>query len=170
MNDSPIIYRSDKLGKRLYRRLSIPFEITGAKAASLLVQGLPVLETFDGGWSQATIDAFLSNKEYSSSSEFTAAQFDATSMGADAFGGLINMDRQIEELGWFSARCFSGTGGVDRVERAVKAGSLADSTLETAVELSSEGNLGFKIDFGNTPDFDALTSGLIIVEFDWISK
>ena len=34
----------------------------------------------------------------------------------------------------------------------------------------ASGNIGFKVDFGNTPDFDALTAGTIAIKIIWKSK
>ena len=70
-----------------------------------------------------------------------------------------------------SAKCYSGTGGSTIVERAVKSSSaLTASTLASECALGANGNMAFKVDFGNTPDFDALTSGLIVVKLMWVAK
>jgi hypothetical protein len=42
--------------------------------------------------------------------------------------------------------------------------------LATECAKGSQGNLAFKVDFGNTPDFDGLTAGLIVIELHWVSK
>jgi hypothetical protein len=115
---------------------------------------------------QASIDAFLGT-----SSEFTAAQFDATSMGADAMGVLIDLKGQADSLESMVVKCYSGTAGATLVERSVDSiATLQDSTLATECALGANGNLGLKIDWGNTPDFDALTSGRIDVTLRWRAK
>jgi hypothetical protein len=111
------------------------------------------------------IDTFLGT-----SSEFTLAQFDATSMGADAFGVIVNMAGQVASAGAMSAACKSGTGLATVVTRDALSGTLTASTLETAFAVGANGNLGIKIDFGNTPDFDGLTSGLISIDVTWLAK
>lgn len=161
-----LTYWSDKLGKTLPRTLRLEFQITGAGTSSLVTSGAPVLTTYGAFASQAVIDGYLGT-----TNEFLLAAFDATSMGADAFGGIINMENQVARVTSMTAICYSGTGGSTRVERTVQASSaLTASTLTSEVARGSAGNIGFKVDFGNTPDFDALTSGLIVIEINWISK
>jgi len=160
-----LMHWSEKLQRGESRELDLFFNISAAKTAAE-VQAMPVLHTFDAFASQAVIDAFLGT-----SSEFLLAAFDATSMGADAFGGVINMQGQAKEVIAMSAKCYSGTGGATLVERVVQdSAALTASTLATELALGSSGNIGFKVDFGNTPDFDALTAGLIHVKIIWKSK
>ena len=159
-------YWNEKLSKSLPRKLELVWEITAAKTVSPLIQGLPALTTFDAFASQAVIDAALGT-----SSEFLLAAFDATAMGADTFGGVVNVSGQGAKLVHMSAKCYSGTGGSTIVERAVKSSSaLTASTLASECALGANGNMAFKVDFGNTPDFDALTSGLIVVKLMWVAK
>lgn len=164
-----LFYTNERLGKTMPRLASFAFEITAAKTVSPLVFGYPVLTAFDAIASQAVIDAALGT-----TNEFLLAAFDATAMGADTFALLANMGGafgQVEKLLWSRARCYSGTGGATLVERIVKtSAALTASTLATEAALGASGNVAMKVDFGNTPDFDGLTSGLIIVEFGWISK
>ena len=119
-----------------------------------------------GAFTQAIINAHLGT-----TAEFTAAQFDATSMGNDAMGVIVNMDGQVDELSSVTVRCYSGTAGATLVERSyVDSATLTDSTLASECALGANGNVGIKIDWGNTPDFDALTSGIIEVDMHWRSK
>lgn len=163
MADTGLFYWSDKLGKTNPRELIVTFSITGAKTVVQSPVGFPSLPTFDAIASQSVIDDFLGTVD-----EFTVAQFDATSMGADAFGCLINMAGQVQALVDFTIECYSS--GNTLVTRHAEAGVLADSTLETAIELGADGNLAFKVNFGNTPDFDGLTAGTIQAKIRWISK
>jgi hypothetical protein len=156
---------SDKLQKAESRTLSLVFNITGA-AASTEIQRAPVLSTYGAIASQAVIDSFLGT-----TNEFLVAAFDATAMGADAFGGIINMDGQCKEVLYMSAKCYSGTGGATLVERVVQdSATLTASTLATEVAKGANGNIAFKVNFGDSPDFDALTAGLIVIEIVWKSK
>lgn len=166
MSQPSLHYWQDALPKTLPRVLHLAWEITAAKTVSPLNMGLPVLTAFDAVASQAVIDAYLGT-----TNEFLVAAFDATAMGADTFGGIVNMGGQAAKLNSMIARCYSGTGGATLVERCVKSSSaLTASTLATECALGSSGNLAFRVDFGNTPDFDALTAGVIVVELQWVSK
>lgn len=158
-------YWNEKLQRTVPQTLLLQWQITAAKTVSPLFQGLDTLNLFDAVASQAVIDSFLGT-----TNEFTAAQFDATSMGADAYGVIINMRGQAAAVGALEIVCYSGTGGSTAVTRAVVASTLTASTLETAAAIGANGNLAFKVDFGNTPDFDALTSGLIVASLTWLPK
>lgn len=160
-----LVYWNDKLARTQPRSVKFCFDITGAAAASVIVPGTPVLHTFGAIADQATINDFLGT-----TNEFLLAAFDATAMGADAFAVIANMGGQVERLVAATAACYSGTGFATEVQVGVKGGSLTASTLETAAAKGADGNLAMKVNFTNTPDFDGLTSGLIVVEFLYISK
>lgn len=159
-----LFYWNDKIQKTQPRVFVIEYQITDAVTVSLIPLGAPVLTTFSA-LTQATIDNFLGT-----SSEFTAAQFDATAMGADAMGVIVNMGGQVESIVGMEARCYSAAGLTTLVSRASLPLGLTDSTLETAMGLGANGNMAVKIDWGNTPDFDALTAGKIRLELSYISK
>lgn len=166
MSQPSLHYWQAALPKTLPRVLHLAWEITAAKTVSPLNMGLPVLTAFDAIASQAVIDSYLGT-----TSEFLVAAFDATAMGADVFAGIVNMGGQAAKLNSAIARCYSGTGGATLVERCVKSSAaLTASTLATECALGADGNLAFKVDFGNTPDFDGLTAGVIVVELQWVSK
>ena len=161
-----LTYWSDRLGKTLPRTLRLEFSITGAGTSALITSGAPVLTTYAAFASQAVIDNHLET-----TNEFLLAAFDATAMGADAFGGIINMEGQVAKVTSMVARCYSGTAGTTLVEHCVQASAaLSASTLATEVTKGASGNIGFRVAWGNTPDFDALTSGTIVIEINWISK
>lgn len=166
MSQASLMYYNEKLGKTQSRPLKFEFDITAAKTVSGLPIGAPVLTAFDAIASQAVIDAFLGT-----TNEFLVAAFDATALGADTFACIVNLGGQAAVLNSVTARCYSGTAGSTLVERHVKSSSaLTASTLVTEAALGANGNLAIKVDFGNTPDFDALTAGQIVIEFDWIAK
>ena len=142
------------------------FTITGA----VTVTPLPIDDSsalvYFGVATQAAIDAHLGT-----TSEFTLAQYDATAMGADAMGIILDMGKQCEELFSFCARCYSAADGATLVERnVVGSATLTDSTLTTECAKGANGNIGLKIDWTNTPDFDALTSGHIEIDVSWRAK
>jgi hypothetical protein len=160
------------------QQLVLPFNITGAKASSPVpLTNSAVYNFYDAIASQSTIDTFLGT-----SSEFTTTQFDSTTMGNDAFGVLINMGSvggisgvtnnqgQASSVLFMEASCYSGTGGSTAVTRVVQASAtLPNSTLGTAVAVGAYGNIGLTVDFGNTPDFDGLSSGTIVIKLYWQS-
>lgn len=161
-----LTYWSDVIPKGTPRQLVLVHQIT----AAVTVQAVPLAGTMAslpmfGATTQATIDAFLGT-----SAEFTAAQFDATALGADAMGLLVNMDGQASDVISFRSQCFSASGLTTLVTRASLKGGLTDSTLATELALGDDGNIALRINWGNTPDFDGLTSGMIRTEIDWISK
>jgi len=163
---SSLTYWSDKLGKTQARVLTLDFSITGAGTSAPLMVGAPVLSSSGALASQAAIDAFLGT-----TNEFLLAAFDATAMGADAFGGVVNMNGQVAKVVKMNARCHSGTAGITVVANQVAASAaLTASTLATEVAKGADGNIGFRVAWGNTPDFDALTAGTMTIEIHWIAK
>jgi len=165
MTATSLIYYNDQWGKVIPRCLRLEYKITAAVTASAIVPNSGSLITFGAIASQAVIDDFLGTV-----SEFDYLAFDATAMGADAMGGIVNLGGQARVATEMVAKCYSDTGGSTLVTRQVQSGTLVASTLETKYALGANGNLAFKLDWGNTPDFDALTSGTIVVELYWVSK
>jgi hypothetical protein len=160
-----LAYWNDQVSKGTPRRLRLVWNITGAKAFALVPQSTLALVSADA-ITQADLDAFLGT-----ASEVDGLAFDATAMGNDTFGGVVDLGGQAAKVVQMSAVCFSNTGGSDRVERQCQAATaLTNSTNSTQVAVTSQGNLAFRAVFGNTPDFDGLTSGTVVIDFDWISK
>lgn len=171
MTATSLFYWNEKHAKTQPRVIELSYSITGAKTCSPLVQGQDSYVFYDA-ITQADVDNYLG-----SSSDFNYLYWDATAMGADTFGGIVRMSgspstyAQGLQLVKMEANCASGTGGSTLVSRyANGATGMTASTLETACQISTLGNFGFKVDFGNTPDFDGLTSGLIWIRLFWISK
>jgi hypothetical protein len=166
-----IVFWQEALLKSTPRAIKLRYNITAAVTFVAQVPGYPALVSA-GAITLAQLDAALHKSNGDNvSGEFTAAQFDATSMGADVFGGVVDMHGQVKTLLNMVAKAYSGTGGATLVERSVASStSLTASTLVTECAKGSEGNVGFKVDFGNTPDFDALTAGQVHVDLEWISK
>lgn len=169
--DTPLFYWNEKHAKGQSRSLILAYNITAAKTVSPTIQGADSLAFFDAV-TQAQIDTYLG-----SASDFNVTLFDATSMGADTFGGIVRMSgspstqAQGAQLVRMHAVCYSSTGGSTSVNRlALGSTGMTASTLETACGISALGNFGFKVDFGNTPDLDGLTAGTIVVTLYWISK
>lgn len=166
MGNMSLAYWQDQLGKVDPHKTVLEYKITAAKTASPIVANSVSLLAFDAVASQAVIDAHLGT-----TNEFLLAAFDATAMGADAFAAIVNMGGQVKTLTKVVAKCYSAAGGATIVERCVQASAaLTASTLATEAAVGASGNVAVKVDFGNTPDFDALTSGTIVIELYWLSK
>lgn len=154
-----LVYWSEKLPKTQPRMLKLVYQINGAKDATEVVPGGAALVGFDA-ITQAAINAHLGT-----SSEFTTAQFDATSMGTNAFGGVINMAGQCQRVVYMDARFVDTTEQDSEIVKV--SDSLTDSTLQTEVAAGANGNIGFKAELTGV---DAATSGMIIIDIAWISK
>ncbi len=166
MGNMSLAYWQDQLGKVDPHVTILDYKITGAKTIVPVVPNSVALTLFDAVASQAAIDGQLGT-----TSEFLAAAFDATAMGADTWAAIVNMGGQVKTLVKVVAKCYSGTGGATLVERTVlPSAALTASTLATEAAVGANGNVAVKVDFGNTPDLDALTSGIISLELHWISK
>lgn len=161
MSSTSIMYWNEKLPKTQPRTLKFMYDITGAKAMTSLVSGIPVLHSFDAIASQAVIDDFLG-----SSSEFALAKFDATAMGTDAVAFIIDMKGQAAKILSAKVSSILAAGTVD-VSKQVQSSTLTASTLETKSELSSLGNIAVK---AVLTGLDALTDGTVLVEVEWIAK
>lgn len=112
---------------------------------------------------QALIDSFLGT-----TNEFLLAAFDATSMGTGAFGGVINMGGQVQEVLYMKARSSSGTGGVTQVNLMVQdSSSLTSSSLSTQVAKGANGNIGFRAILTGV---DSVSSGQMLFEIAYYSK
>lgn len=164
MSQTSLFHYQDQFQKGLCRVDKFVLNITGAATSVLVPAQSGVLVTY-GALTQAQINAFLDSTD-----EISYLKYDATSMGADTIGLIFNYDGQVQSVSSVTARCYSSTGGSTLVTRQTQAAGLTDSTVETAAVVTSLGNVGVKVDFGNTPDFDALTTGTIEVEIAWVSK
>ena len=92
-------------------------------------------------------------------------------MGADAQGVIIDMGGQCDELFMFEASCYSSTGGTAREMVAdIDSSTLTDSSLQTECAKGANGNVACKIDWTNSPDFDGLTAGIVVIRIHWRAK
>ncbi len=175
MSGAGLFYWNEKHGKSQPNVLRMIYRITAAKTVLPYPAGADSFTFFDAP-TQAQIDAYLTL-----ANDFLLTTFDATAMGADAFGGIIRMSGagpgstgaygQAIDVVSMEAYCASGAGLATIVQRVADPSvGLTASTLQTAVGVSAAGNIGFKVDFGNTPDFDALTAGIISVKIGWVAK
>jgi hypothetical protein len=162
MAEPGIFLYQDKFGKTQPRILMLNWKITDAVTVVSLPIGPPVLVTFGAISAQSTIDNFLGT-----TSEFNYLAFDATSMGTDAMGVIVNMAGQAARLDGFSVRAYSGTGGATVYAAGAYNNGITNTTLETACALGANGNIAAKVAFSQSGSFDALTSGFIEMVLYW---
>lgn len=162
-NTTSLMYWNDRLQSGQPRILRLMFNITAAKTVTDVYR-TPTLTTFDAIASQAVINTHLGT-----TNEFLLAAFDATAMGVDTFGGIVDMGGQCAEVYSMVARCYSASNTIV-TRQCEDVATLTASTLATEVARGANGNIAFKVDFGNTPDFDALTAGTIEIDIVWRSK
>jgi len=160
-NPVSLMYWNDKIQRGQARNISLVYSIDGAKDVSDL-QGIGALVSFDA-ITQTAIDTYLD-----SSSEFDADAFDATAMGTDMFGGVLDCGGQVKELLYCAARVYSPAAGTTLDEQAFQdSAALTASTLLSEAAISASGNIGFKLE---VTGLDALTAGLIVIDLAWKSK
>jgi hypothetical protein len=161
MATSPgLFFWQDKIGRNNPHVVQFLFQITAAKTVSQLPQGTPTLTSFDAIASQATIDDFLGT-----TNEFLAAQFDAVSMGVDAFACICNFGGQGDALYAVEAYVDDLT---TRVEKSLPSvATLTSSSLTNQCAVGANGNLAVRLVMTG---LDALTSGIISVRFLFKSK
>lgn len=164
MADTSLMYWEQTLGKSQTRKLRYMYSITAAKTLAEVLPPYNVLTSFDAIASQAVIDNFLGT-----TNEFLLAAFDATAMGTDAIAFIVRMQGQAAKL--VSAKCYTlvaATGAVGLTwELPVTAAGLTASSLTTQAALGANGDLAARFILTG---LDALTSGSLVVEFEWISK
>jgi hypothetical protein len=158
-------YWGDKAQRSQVQVLDLYYKITAAKTVSDSNKNV-ALTAFDAISSQSVINDFLGTTD-----EFLLAAFDATAMGADAFAAIVQMGGQVSEVICAKALCYSGTDGATVVSQGVASvATLTASTLSTQVAKGAYGNVAIRVAFGNTPDFDALTAGLIHLQIMYRMK
>lgn len=160
-NHTSLYLWNEQLQDGTARHLQLVWNITAAKTASLARPQSAVLSSFDA-ITQAKIDALLG-----SSGEFTAAQFDSTAMGTDAFAAIVDFGGQCRHLVRAEIRTLSGTGGGTVVVRNTADSGLTDSTLATEASKSAAGNVAVRAVLTGV---DALTAGQIVLDLWFISK
>ncbi len=164
MSGNNLFYYNDQWLKTDPNVTTLFFAITGAKTVQSVPIGPPVLPFFDA-ITQPTIDAFLGVPL-----EYLAAQFDATSMGTDAFGVLVSMQGQAAagvaaEIEVYSTTTTAGT----QLRAAVKSGLISATALAADIEYQRGifGDLAVKC---HVTGIDALTTGLIVLKLYWIAQ
>ena len=161
-----LVYYQEKLLKTQPRKVSFVWTASSGTLTPA-VQGSPILVTQAAIASQAVINDFLGT-----TSEFDYLAFDATAMGTDAIGVIVNMQGQARTAIWAEIKQFSGTYQVTQAGARSAGGVLTASTLETAyacgfsTSITGSGNLAFK---GVISGLDSLT-GTLVLDLGWIAK
>lgn len=173
-------YWNDQFGKVDPNVTRLYYSITAAKTLAAAVPNTGVLPFFDALPNQAAIDTFYQQGSGAvtlpngaagpgAPNQFLIGAFDATSMGTDAIGFLVNMSGQMRQLVEASVSVYTGAGGSTNTgtTRVAPSAVLTSSSLTTQAAVSSVGNLAVR---SVITGLDALTSGMVILTFAWISK
>lgn len=144
--------------------LTLVWTITGAKTVASRPLGMApaVLPVFDAIATQSVIDTFLGT-----TSEFDYLAFDATSMGTDAMGCIVNMKGQAADLIYVDALLSTSTTTIVQ-KQALKSSTLTATSLTTEAAVGANGNIAFKLIWANS--YDGLTSGMIRVNIYFVAK
>lgn len=165
MAGTSLVYWNDKLAKTQGRHLQFVWNIASG-TPTLEVAGAPILVT-QGALVQATIDTFLGT-----TAEFDYLAFDATSMGTDALGVIVDMKGQAAVGVWAELRQLTSTGGVTQAGARSTAKPLLTTSLTTefacgaSTSITGSGNLAFK---GVISGLDA-ADGILVLDMYYISK
>ena len=173
-------YWNDQLGKVDPNVTRLYFNITAAKTLAAVVPNTAQLTFFDALATQSVIDTFyqgggaaitLPNGQAGpgTPNQFPLAAFDATAMGTDALGVLINMNGQVKQLVEASVSVYTGAGGATTTgaTHVLPSATLTNSSLTTQAAVSSVGNVALR---SVITGLDALTSGIVVVSIAWIAK
>jgi len=148
---------NDKVQGAQYASIRLAWDITGAKAATLLNSGFPVATSFDAGLDTLTeITAILPNM---TTDEFVAATaFGTTAMGTGAFGFVIDMEGQARKVLWMSCHVSGTASSVPLISSVKGQSSALTNALESQVTVGSLGNVAGHL---LVTGLDGLTAGLI---------
>lgn len=151
---------NDKLDRTVPRVSEFTYTLTSG--AMVPREGYPILAA-TGALTQATIDAFLGT-----STEVNYLNYDATSLGTDALGFIVDMGGQVKKLISFEVIMRSGTGFVTTVRRYATTDDVMVNTSIAVAEaaLSTTGNPYCRF---VVTSFDS-TTGYIDLRMKWISK
>jgi hypothetical protein len=170
---SNLVLKSDLMQKRQFPSIKLYFIITGAKAIRLvgLQKGAPVLTGFDAAdLTTAKIDAFLAHDGGNPAGDIAGSTiYDATAMGTDAFGVVVNMQGQAQKAVAMKYKVVTTAGGTPgAVDGFVEAsGSALPATLTDGIAVSAAGNLYCRLIAAN---IDAGTAGYVELELIYQSK
>ncbi len=158
---NPILKNESAAGHQ-FRRLSFFWEITGAKAASVITPRFDTTFGFDAPGSataalgQTTIDNLLG----STNEVLAATAFGSTAMGTDAFGFVIAMNGQNKSVKQATITSNVGAGGASVTASALGQTTALPNTLPALarVQKTTGGNLAGQVVLAG---LDSATAGFI---------
>lgn len=165
MQDSPLVLNNDKLARNQPHKVEYTLIVTGAKASRqpVLLQNPVILTGYDAATTltQAGVDAFLGI----ASTIPCATCFDATSLGTDAIGFVLNMAAQVDKV--IALEVSGQLGGTALVPVFLEASQVAlTSSLSSAVA-AADGNIYGRLVLTG---LDAATAGHISIKPLYKSK
>ena len=176
-NIQPLVLRSDALEKTQPSQVELMWVITGAKTVRLGrgQSQAPVKAGFDAAsLTTAICDALLSAEVAQPAGDVPGdTMFDATALGADSFGALIDMQGQARKavrLEYVISTNTGGGGATVLVHGVVEGadGQLTVSENSTGMAVSPAGNLYLRL--AAISNLDIATAGSILVKLHFHSK
>jgi len=163
MSQTSLVYSNDKHAKSQPRQLFFRLDVTGAKTNTKVPVGADALVVYDAIATQSVIDTYLGT-----TSEFLVAAFDATAMGANELGLIVDMKGQCGKVVGAGVKFYT-EAGVIAVDLNAKA--VATLTASTAISECAAGSLGnIAVKFMDITGLDAATDGYLVVDIHWIAK
>lgn len=153
----PLMLKSDRLARAIPQAITFYIHITGAKTnASSALINYPYLLGYDAtDLTQTLVEGFLGH----TSSAACATIFDATSMGANTIGGVIDMQGQVDKVIAIYAEVYQTAGGTPANSEVFIDGSQVALTSSNTTALATyDGDLYFRLVAGN---LDSATAGFI---------
>lgn len=176
-NIQPLVLRSDALEKTQPSQVELMWVITGAKTVRLGrgQSQAPVKAGFDAAaLTTAICDTLLSSEVACPAGDIPGdTMFDATALGADSFGAVIDMQGQAKKAVRMEVvvSTNTGAGGAIVVVPLVVEGAdgqLTVSENSTGMAVSPAGNLYLRI--AALSNLDIATAGSILVKLHFHAK
>lgn len=176
-NLQPLSLKSDSLQKRQFHVITLMWIITGAKASRLVVKqkGSPVLFGYDAAaLTTALIDGLLQSEPavtVASGDIPGDTMFDATALGADSYGAVINMQGQAKAPVAVKYEVVTTAGGTPASNAGLLEGAAAQLTVSSNTSgyaASPLGNLYVRL--AAMSNLDAGTAGYIKLDLIFDAK
>jgi hypothetical protein len=158
--------KSDALQRSQVQELNFYLKITGAKTnAALSLVSYPLLAGYDAAdLTQVLVEGFLGH----TSTAACATIFDATSLGTDAFGFVIDMQGQCGTLLGYQCAVVQTAGGTPaNTSLLTQASQTALTSALTSVCAAYDGDIYGRVVAGN---LDSATAGYIHLRVLYRSK
>lgn len=163
MSQTSLVYSNEKHAKTQPRVLRYRYDITGAKTSTAQPVGADAYLTYDAISAQSVIDGYLGT-----TNEFLVAAFDATAMGGDELGMIVNMKGQAAAVLGATLTLWAEAGTLGITLNSKYVATLTASTVENSCALGANGNIAVK--FTGVTGLDAATDGYFTIDIHWIAK